>query len=55
MRAIGAEDCDDGNLINNDGCTNTCTIEPGYVCEEDYNDTSNCSISCGDGAWAFQL
>jgi cysteine-rich repeat protein len=26
------EACDDGNAVNGDGCTDTCTIEPGYEC-----------------------
>lgn len=26
------EGCDDGNLIFGDGCSETCTIEPGWVC-----------------------
>lgn len=26
------EACDDGNLINGDGCSNTCTVEPGFTC-----------------------
>lgn len=28
----GSEQCDDGNSVNGDGCTNDCTIEAGYVC-----------------------
>ncbi len=27
------EECDDGNILNNDGCDNTCTIEEEYSCE----------------------
>ena len=30
MRSPG-EDCDDGNTIQNDGCTN-CKIDPNYLC-----------------------
>lgn len=26
--------CDDGNLINGDGCSSVCTIEYGYICEK---------------------
>ncbi len=26
------EGCDDHNLVNGDGCSSTCTIEPGYSC-----------------------
>jgi len=28
----GSEQCDDGNTTNGDGCSRTCTIEPGYNC-----------------------
>ncbi|MBK8409991.1 MAG: hypothetical protein IPL19_18695 [Sandaracinaceae bacterium] len=27
------EECDDGDLGNGDGCSSTCTVEPGWVCE----------------------
>jgi cysteine-rich repeat protein len=40
--------CDDGNIINGDGCSSTCTIETGYSC----NTSSNpdiCTPICGDG------
>jgi len=26
------EACDDGNTVSTDGCTDTCTITPGYSC-----------------------
>ena len=29
------EQCDDGNTNNNDGCTDQCKVELGYVCKED--------------------
>jgi len=29
---FGINECDDGNLDSGDGCSPTCTIEPGYVC-----------------------
>ena len=28
------EICDDGNAVNNDGCSNTCQVEPGWQCTE---------------------
>lgn len=28
----GSDQCDDGNTIDNDGCTSTCTYERGYNC-----------------------
>ena len=30
VRAINGEECDDGNSIDNDGCSNSGTITPGY-------------------------
>ncbi len=30
---LGAEACDDGNVRDGDGCSSTCTIEPGFACE----------------------
>jgi len=27
-----AEACDDGNTANGDGCSSTCTLEPGFMC-----------------------
>jgi cysteine-rich repeat protein len=29
---MGAEECDDSNIVDADGCSSTCTIEAGYVC-----------------------
>lgn len=26
------EECDDGNLLDNDGCSSTCKIEEGFDC-----------------------
>lgn len=59
------EQCDDGNLVNGDGCSNTCTLEQcgnGVIDENEQCDTggangtkdSNCSLTCmisfcGDG------
>jgi cysteine-rich repeat protein len=28
------EECDDGNTIDGDGCTSTCTVEDGFVCPQ---------------------
>jgi cysteine-rich repeat protein len=42
----GSEQCDDGNLTNGDGCTNTCTIQAGFTC---VGTPSVCSTICGDG------
>ena len=29
-----AEDCEDGNTMPGDGCSVTCTVEPGYSCAQ---------------------
>jgi len=29
---VGTEVCDDGDLVNGNGCTSTCTIEAGFEC-----------------------
>ena len=29
---IASEMCDDGNTADGDGCSATCTLEPGYMC-----------------------
>ncbi len=29
------EACDDGGIINGDGCSATCTVEPGYMCKDE--------------------
>ncbi len=28
----GAEECDDGTLVDGDGCSTLCAIEPGFIC-----------------------
>ena len=40
------ETCDDGNTLNGDGCTATCTIQAGYYCT---GAPSVCTTVCGDG------
>jgi fibro-slime domain-containing protein len=32
---IGAEECDDGNTRNLDGCDENCKVEDGYTCDDD--------------------
>jgi len=41
----GTEECDDGNLLPNDGC-NGCVVEPGWNC---VGQPSLCAPVCGDG------
>ncbi len=33
--AAGLEECDDGNSDDGDGCSTSCTIEPGFICTDD--------------------
>lgn len=56
----GSEECDDAcgfdgcdEFDNGDGCSSTCTIEPGWACEEfDVDFFSFCFTICGDGIQA---
>lgn len=43
----GYEACDDGNANPADGCSDTCNVEPGWVCEQP--NTACRQIVCGDG------
>ncbi|MFT7579114.1 MAG: cysteine-rich repeat protein [Myxococcota bacterium] len=51
---IEGEECDDGNLDNDDGCSSTCALEPGWRCsgEAPGPDAANpgglCVRLCGD-------
>ncbi len=42
----GNEECDDGNLVDGDGCDHLCRIEEGWQCE---GQPSVCTEICGDG------
>ena len=42
----GDEQCDDGNLINGDGCSAVCSVQPGFTC---VGTPSVCTTVCGDG------
>lgn len=42
----GDEQCDDDNTAAGDGCSPTCTIEPGYACT---GEPSVCEPTCGNG------
>jgi len=48
-----ADFCDDGNLVNGDGCNSTCHVERGYNCTggNEYQ-SAICVEVCGDG-WNF--
>ena len=43
------EECDDGETVAGDGCSEACTIEPGYACFEPAGGPSTCTLTCGDG------
>lgn len=49
LTAIGMEACDDGNNIDGDGCSSTCTLEPFFNCTNLANFTTVCLPVCGDG------
>jgi cysteine-rich repeat protein len=38
------EGCDDGNIEDEDGCSSTCQVEPGYTCLG-----TSCVFTCGNG------
>jgi cysteine-rich repeat protein len=40
----GCEECDDGNVLELDGCDTSCQVEPGWSCIDGV-----CSSICGDG------
>lgn len=41
---VAPEECDDGDRDDNDGCSATCTREPGFNCTGNF-----CQTICGDG------
>lgn len=43
------EECDDGNSIAGDGCSPSCKIEPGFVCQDANGQPQPCAAFCGDG------
>ena len=43
----GLETCDDGNNTGGDGCSSTCAVEDGYIC--DASEPTVCSPLCGNG------
>ena len=47
---MGLLPCDDGNLINGDGCSSTCQIEVGWSCTGgSLTSPDRCTEICGDG------
>lgn len=47
LRAL-REACDDGNVVDGDGCSTTCEIEDGFACYEPMGTVSTCAPTCGD-------
>jgi fibro-slime domain-containing protein len=35
------EDCDDGNTLSGDGCSESCTVESGFICDDQGGDGGN--------------
>jgi cysteine-rich repeat protein len=48
FRVASREECDDGNVNSNDGCSNLMKIETGFSCSEDATGKSVCQ-KCGNG------
>ena len=42
----GSEECDDGNLLDGDGCQSSCAVEPDWSCT---GEPSVCALLCGNG------
>ena len=51
---VTGEECDDGNILNNDGCSSLCTIESGYVCRGG-NTTYLAADACDLGEYMLNL
>ena len=55
LLALGAERCDDGNRLAQDGCNPSCLIEYGYACDGPpgvVGPNGHCRAVCGDGQLA---
>ena len=46
---VSDEPCDDGNLVNNDGCSDECKLEDGFACTIVNHLTTCLSVTCGNG------
>ena len=49
LNNVAGEACDDGNRVTGDGCSDTCEVEAGYLCD---GVPSVCTTVCGDGTRA---
>jgi cysteine-rich repeat protein len=39
-----AEECDDGNMVDGDGCDSSCNVEDGWECDAEAPETSECTM-----------
>lgn len=46
---MSVEICDDGNLIDGDGCSSKCKVELAYTCKGgSLTSKDTCYVTCGD-------
>jgi cysteine-rich repeat protein len=45
------EECDDGSVVKGDGCSSSCKVEPGYICQG--TPICTCNTVCGDSVKTF--
>eukprot|EP00656_Telonema_subtile_P050312 TRINITY_DN6485_c0_g1_i1.p1 TRINITY_DN6485_c0_g1~~TRINITY_DN6485_c0_g1_i1.p1 ORF type:complete len:1411 (-),score=544.52 TRINITY_DN6485_c0_g1_i1:64-4296(-) len=48
-RKVGTEACDDGNLLDGDGCSASCAVEPSFSCTAGSPNSASQCTPCGDG------
>jgi cysteine-rich repeat protein len=46
---IASEQCEDNNIVSNDGCSSTCKLEAGWTCTGVFPYSTNCVPNCMDG------
>lgn len=49
---LGVFACDDGNTVNGDGCSSTCTVEAGYVCFGGDSTQADTCVTTGPALYA---
>ena len=48
------EECDDGNLVNGDGCSDECLFEPSVEFSQDFEGLDQLSLTAlGDDGWLY--
>ncbi|MCA9705127.1 MAG: DUF4215 domain-containing protein [Myxococcales bacterium] len=50
VNLASAEGCDDGNLIEGDGCDSNCNVEPDCSCSGQVGEASSCMCDTGDSS-----